>query len=258
MVLALYNNSISNVLNGFCPPSIKTFALILILTIYSGAGVAQQAGMPTISGINNVAFKQSKFDQNFAGNGFLIEHKQKIYAVTVKHVLLEAKTNKMKTVWLRDELKSWKIHPNNDETKFVQLGRLINSDRSEKIDIQTLQKDWLLFEVKDNQSDFVPLKIRTQPLAPKEQVTALGCSYANQLQCSQDSYIGYLKSYDRYNLRVHLQGIKSLNLAGLSGSPVVDKNMNLVGIVSNILPSSDGKDLDFAPARLDYLLSILP
>lgn len=258
MVLALNINSISKIPNRFCTSSAKAFTIILALTLYPSIGVAMQAGMPTISGINSVAFNQSEFDKNFAGNGFLIEHKQKIYAVTVKHVLLEAKTNKMKTVWLRDELKSWKIHPNNDKTKFVELGRLINSDRSEKIDIQILQKDWLLFEVKDNHSDFVPLKIRTQPLAPKEQVTALGCSYANKVQCSQDSYIGYLKSYDRYNLRVHLQGIKSLNLAGLSGSPVVDKNMNLVGIVSNILPSSDGKDLDFAPARLDYLLSILP
>lgn len=46
-------------------------------------------------------------------------------------------------------------------------------------------------------------------------------------------------------------------LTGLSGSPVVDKNRQLVGIVSNVMKSSSGDGFDFAPASTDYLIEVL-
>jgi S1-C subfamily serine protease len=232
--------------------------IIATFCMTSPLGFTQEVDAQRFSGVNDIEFNQSEYNNTFAGNGFLIEHNKVIYAVTVKHVLFEAKTPDMAHVWLKDTLKQWRIHPLKNSDDFVQLGKLINADESEEINAAILQKDWLLFEVEVNNSSFIPLSIRKTALRTGEKLRAIGCSYANKETCIQDSYTGYFKSYAEHNLRVELGDTPISQLRGLSGSPVLDEHDNLVGIVSNVLPAEGKAGLDFAPAKLDYLLSILP
>ena len=242
-----------NLLKLGCRPLVLTLFAITSLSTFASESTIQQ-----FSGVNNVTFNEEQYSNSFAGNGFLIEHEGKIYAATVKHVLFEAKTPNVTHVWLEDDLKQWQIHPLKDGGRSIQLGKLINSDKNEKIDGDILKKDWLLFEVEKNNSSLTPLKIRTSPLREGEKVMAIGCSYAKRETCTQDTYTGNFKSYAEHNLRIDLGDTPIEQLRGLSGSPVVDENNNLVGIVSNVLPAKGASGLDFAPAKLDYLLSILP
>lgn len=231
--------------------------LTLSLTISTQAFSKTAPQDNQYSGINQVSFHEKQYDKAFAGNGFLIQHNNKTYAVTVKHALFEAKTPDMDSVDIAPYVASWKIHPNHKPNQALVLGKLLNSSTDEKLDMQILQKDWLVFEVKENKSNLSVLTLREEPLEKGEVVVAYGCSYANAKTCKQDTYTGKFIKAEENNLRIALTDWEPAKLRGLSGSPVLDKNNKVVGIVSNVIPSESGEGFDFAPANLDYLRKVL-
>jgi len=109
---------------------------------------AANAKQQQLSGINQVSFNNAKYNNEFSGNAFLINFKDKLFAVTVKHALMVAKTPSLTSVYLQDELKEWRIHPNKNSNSYVILGNLLNADKTEMIDEKIMLKDWLVFEVK--------------------------------------------------------------------------------------------------------------
>jgi len=220
-----------------------------------GTSTASQATQ--YSGVNNVSFTQAQYNKAFAGNGFLIKYQNKVYGVTVKHALLEAKTPEMNHVQIKDHVTSWKIHPKQAPNKSITFGKLLNSAAEEKLDMAILQKDWLVFEIKENLSDLQVLTLRDTPLKEGETLTAYGCAYVNSETCQQDVYEGKYISMEPHNLRIAMSDWQPGQLRGLSGSPVLDSEQQLVGIVSNVLPAKSGKGFDFAPANLDYLREVL-
>ncbi|NMP33120.1 trypsin-like peptidase domain-containing protein [Thalassotalea sp. M1531] len=209
------------------------------------------------SGVNNISFHQTAYDKTFAGNGFLISVADKLYAVTVKHTLFEAKTPEMKHVAIEKHVKEWRIHPKQSPNEYIVLGRLLNADITEAIDMKILQKDWLVFEVIENHSPLTPLTLRESEVTKGETLTAYGCAYVNQQQCQQDTYQGQFIAYEPNNLRMKLDNLQMDKLRGLSGSPVLDTNNQVVGIVSNVLKSQTSEGFDFAPANLKYLSKVL-
>lgn len=228
----------------------------LICTLLASFSFSNWA-VEQISGINRLTFFNEANNKDFVGNGFLVRYQGKTYGVTVKHTLLEAKTNQMQTVDISNHIRQWQIHPNGKPEQAITLGKLINSDTTEAIDINILSKDWLIFEVNYNPSALKVLEIRRTPLQKDEPVTAYGCSYVNKTTCIQDAYPGLFIHYESNNLRVKMDTLELNKLRGLSGSPVLDKQGKLVGIVSNVLPALSGQGFDFAPASLDYLLQVL-
>jgi hypothetical protein len=236
---------------------VTKYILLSVLYIATLLNQGYAKAEQQFSGINQVTFKDAKNSKAFVGNGFLITYKNKLFAVTVKHALLEAKTPTLTSVYLRDEIKEWRIHPNNNIQEFIVLDRLLNANKNEAIDMKVLNKDWLVFEVKENKSNLVVLKLRESDFELGEVLTAYGCSYANKESCSQDEYQGTFISVEKNNLRIAMPELDLSKLRGLSGSPVLDKNNRLVGIVSNILKSNSGEGFDFAPASLHYLRSVL-
>lgn len=227
--------------------SIAVSALLL-----TGAANATQQ---QFSGINKVTFNDTQYNNPFAGNGFLINFKDKLFAVTVKHALMVAKTPSLTSVYLQDELKEWRIHPNKNSNSYVTLGKLLNADKTEPIDDKILFKDWLVFEVKENNSNLAILELRDTPLKVGELLTAYGCTYATQETCSQDKYQGKFIQAEFNNLRV--APFKDVEIAGLSGSPVLDEHNKVVGIVSTVRESISGDGFDHTPASLNYLREIL-
>lgn len=236
---------------------IRNLTVTVLLACVSNNALAESETQRQFSGINQVTFNNEEYNNPFAGNGFLISYQNKLFAVTVKHALLEAKTPTLTSVYLQDELKEWRIHPNKTADKYVRLGKLLNADKSEAIDMKILSKDWLLFEVKENHSELTVLNLRDKPLKVGEAVTAYGCSYANKLTCVQDTYNGNFLAKETNNLRISMPDLDLGKLRGLSGSPVLDEQNKVVGIVSNILKRESGEGFDFAPASLDYLRAIL-
>lgn len=226
-------------------------ALLLPTAVQADAGAIQ------FSGVNKVSFVQSEYDKAFAGNGFLLDYKGEVYAITVKHVLFEANTPEMKSVSIDGHVEKWQIHPNKEPERPVILGELLNASKDEMLDMAILQKDWLVFRVKENRSSLVPIKLRETPLTQGDVVTAYGCSYANTKTCEQDAYIGSFVAQESANMRVAMPGLQPETLRGLSGSPVLDENNQLVGIVSNVFRSLDNSGFDFAPANLNYLKQVL-
>jgi len=58
--------------------------------------------------INNVSYHDASFNNANASNGFLVKHKSNTYAITAKHVLMIAKSDKMTHVNFNGALKQWK------------------------------------------------------------------------------------------------------------------------------------------------------
>lgn len=236
----------------------RTLLVCLLALLPSLSFAAAETKLPPMSGVNDVKFKDSRFDNDFAGNAFLIEHEGRVLAVTVKHALLIAKTDSMKTVDLKDHLASWRVHPNGQADQYIELGPLLNADPAEVLDPSVIERDWLVFEVQANHSPLQPLKLRADPVAAGERLYAVGCSYAYRDDCTpQRVEPGTFIRYSGRNLLVDLDTFAADKLGGLSGSPVVDADQRLVGIVSNILPHPSGKGDVFAPASLDYLREVL-
>lgn len=235
-------------------------ALILKLAVLlpSLACAETEPRLPSLSGINDVKFHESRFDNDFAGNAFLIEHQGRVFAVTAKHVLLLARTDAMTSVDLEGHLASWRVHPNGVPEQYIELGPLLNADHTEVLDPGVIARDWLVFSVKVNHSSLTPLQLRDKPVQAGERLFAVGCSYAYRDDCApQRVEAGTFLRYTDGNLMVELDGFDLSKLGGLSGSPVIDAEQRLVGIVSNVLPHPDGKGDVFAPASLDYLREVL-
>ena len=178
---------------------VKSTLLSIAVSASLLTGTANATQQQQFSGINQVTFNDTQYNNAFAGNAFLISFKGKLFAVTVKHALMVAKTPSLTSVYLQDELKEWRIHPNKNSNSYVTLGKLLNADKTELIDEKILLKDWLVFEVKNNNSNLAILELRNTPLEPGELLTAYGCTYASQETCSQDEYQGnFIEAEESY------------------------------------------------------------
>ncbi len=233
---------------------VKSTLLSMAVSALLLTGTAN-ATQQQFSGINQVTFNNAEYNNAFAGNAFLISFKGKLFALTVKHALMVAKTPSLTSVYLQDELKEWRIHPNKNSNSYVTLGKLLNADKTELIDEKILLKDWLVFEVKDNNSNLAILELRDTPLEVGELLTAYGCTYENQETCSQDKYPGKFIKAEKHYLRVAPS--EDVSLPGLSGSPVLDEHNKLVGIFSTIRESKSVFGFDYTHASLNYLREIL-
>ncbi|WP_408046814.1 S1 family peptidase [Tenacibaculum crassostreae] len=196
-------------------------------------------------------FKNSKFDNAHAGSGFLLRYKSKIYAITAKHVLFFARTDRMKAISFGNELKAWTFYSKENESK-VTVGKLINENTNEAITMPP-KRDWLIFEV----NSIIPKNIavytlRDSPLKKGEHLYFLGCPYKKEKPISvEGTFVNYPK-----------EGSLSLNVpkgnyGGCSGGPVLDTHGKLVGIVSMGYFNQKEQKYVFEPASLSYFKNVI-
>ncbi|WP_298316666.1 trypsin-like peptidase domain-containing protein [uncultured Aquimarina sp.] len=217
---------------------LKIIIVIIFIAgaLFSCSSIKRLSNRP-IGLINNVSYKDSSFDNPNASNGFLVEYENRVYGVTAKHILIMAKTDKMKFVDFEGELKQWKMHPKNDSKNYVILDKLLSTNRKDSLTWSYLDtnwdafNDWLVFSVKENKTSHKPLKFRKKPLKKDENVYVIGWSYKDSIG-PQRLYTYKFNEIEGnyYNLK-QIEGPKSLG--GLSGSPVVDKNGRVVALVSS-------------------------
>lgn len=231
----------------------RTFFLIFftfsILDIFS-----QEAEFPGIALTNHVTFKDTSFNNPLAGCGFLVNYKNKTYAVTCKHALWVAKSDKMKGVHFENTLDEWRMQVKNDSLDFIITDKLLNEDRNELIGEQNVHSDYLVFSIKENNSSVKPLKIRDTEPEPGEKLYSIGWSFKDK---DGPQRIYEYKFHKKLNNKLLIESIGEHPGPGISGSAVVDKNGELVGIISDYSQDTNTEKWYLSPCSTDYLLNIL-
>lgn len=224
------------------------FALLVVFVLSLDKARAQSDSV----WVCDVKFKKAQFDNTHAGSGFLLEHDGEVYGITAKHVLFFAKTESMKTVSFGDELKSWTLRSANGSLKNIELGTLINEDKEEAIAMPP-KGDWLVFETKGVLPKTAKVhSMRETPLQVGEEVFFMGFPYNEEKAVKVKGRFTGFTADGNLSLDVP-QG----KYGGCSGGPVVDKNGDLVGIVSMGYFNKELNKQIFEPASLDYFKTVI-
>ncbi len=184
---------------------------------------------PELVMTNKVEFIDSTYTN--LGNAFLIEAGSDTFAVTCKHIFMLFREETNNSINLGNNFKQWQIYPKGKPQKAIRLGELVNENRNEETgEFNTLKsRDWIIFKT-NHKSDFTPLKIRTRPVSNGEIVYALGWAFK---QTSENPSLIKMQVFRNLGPYFYTTtSTKNVDPAGRSGSPVIDKNGYLVGLVS--------------------------
>jgi hypothetical protein len=187
---------------------------------------------PQVSMVNEVWYRNGERyvhpSFEYAATGFLIDTGTDTLAATVKHALWVAKTKSMKTVDLRD-LKRWVMHPKGNLKDSVVIDHLINTDTTEALSgpqSSITQRDWLVFTTGYRSPAIQPLRPRYTRVQVGERIYFTGCPYT-EANCP----IKEAQVIEVEGNRIILTMPDNLNLGGYSGSPLIDKDGYLIGIL---------------------------
>ena len=215
------------------------FLLILIFSCTSKPENSRESWIrdpvsdwPDFALTNEICFRDTTFS-NLA-NGFLVNTGANTIAVSCKHIfMLFEKYLDLNSIDLGEDFISWKMYPKNKTDETVGLKRLINTDPNEPIgQFNSLKvRDWIIMEINEKNPEIYPLKIRHTPIKKSEIIYSVGWGM-KQEDNSQPKIIKLqcIKSLHEYTFtKTITEGVLP---HGRSGSPVIDKNGYLVGIVS--------------------------
>ena len=194
------------------------FIIITILFVQSSFAQSTQ-NFPKTTLTNRVTFHDSKFNNPLAGCAFLVDVGFDTLAVTCKHALWVAKSDEMKGIHFEGTLKEWRMQRKDDTTKYLIVDRLINTNRDELIGEQNVEKDWLIFTIKENKSDVVPLRIFTGELHTGDTINHIGWSFKNKTGSQRVHTSIYHKSIPNHILANWISKPTDEHGGGLSGSP---------------------------------------
>lgn len=239
-----------------------TFYLLIIffVTLSSCSSVINLKTTP-IGLINNVKYKNDKFSNPTAGNGFLISHQKKNYIITAKHVLLIAKSDKMEFIDFSGELDNWTLHPKGNPSAYILTDQLLNPNQKDSLTWDYLNRNWetyddfLVFSIKENKSNHKPLKFKTADITPNESLFAVGWSYQDSMPSQQVYEFNYMKTEGQYHQLKQVGASK--NIGGLSGSPILDSKGAVVGLVSSGWVDEDTGDFILEATNTTNLLKFL-
>ena len=214
---------------------------------------------PQVAMINEVWYKNGEryIDPSFqyAGTAFLIDTGSDTLAATAKHILWVAKTKTMKSVDFQGDLQRWIMHPKTNLKDSVVIDQLVNRDTAEILngsESTILQRDWILFTTRYVSPNIQPLVPRYTKVHPGERIYYFGCPYALPECVRQESTVLEVEGN-----RIIFALRKETPLAGASGSPLVDENGFLIGILSGAtFARSTGGDALYATST-HYLRRVL-
>jgi hypothetical protein len=214
---------------------------------------------PQVAMINEVWYKNGEryVDPSFqyAATGFLVDTGTDTLAATAKHVLWVAKTKTMKSVDLQGHLQRWIMHPKTNFKDSVVIDQLINRDTAEILNgpgSTIIERDWILFTTRYVSPNIQPLIPRYTKVHPGERIYYFGCPYEEPECVREESTVLEVQGN-----RILFAFPKDAHLMGASGSPLVDENGFLIGILSGATFSrSTGGDALYATST-HYLRKVL-
>ncbi len=181
---------------------------------------------------NDIHFSDTVFSG--IGNAFLVDLGWDTVAVSVKHIFLFLQDQRgFETIDLGPDFVEWEMRSLKQPERVLGVGRPLNENPSEGIgDFNTLQvRDWLAFRLPAGGSGFYPLRVRPSYLKKGEAAFAVGRSQAERE--STHPRITPLRIYEALGPYYFVESMDpEADPVGTSGSPVIDKNGHLVGIVS--------------------------
>lgn len=187
---------------------------------------------PDFALTNKISFADTTFTD--IANSFLVDTGKDTVAVSCKHLFMVFENRiGIETIDLGDSFQYWNIYPKNNPEESISLKKLINTNANEIIgQFNTLKaRDWIIFEIDENNTSLYPLKIRYTPIKKHEVVYAVG--WGSEQKDNSIPAIRKLQCIDNLGDYYYVKTI-TLNVLpnGRSGSPIIDKNGYLVGIVS--------------------------
>ncbi|MEM6318153.1 MAG: serine protease [Bacteroidota bacterium] len=192
----------------------------------------------------------------YAGSGFLIDTKQGVLAATAKHVLLIANPNDMKGVSPNTHLERWVMRPKNNASDSVLIGQLLNQDTAEILafeDAAIQLRDWIVFTTQYHSPNIRTLSPRFTPLQVGEPIYFTGCPYKQDTCIIQSAKVLSVKG----NRIVFSQTDQTANIGGASGSPLIDANGQLVGVLSGTSVHPENGESALYGISTNYLEKIL-
>lgn len=186
---------------------------------------------PSTGLINHYEYFEGEHKFNQLGTAFLLKYKNDTFAITAKHILAVLKPDSIKNLTLDNFIKNWTMSPLDNQNEIVTIDKLLNDDKKENLNSKTVyEKDWLVFSIKKNNANVIPLEFRENPLIKGEKLYAIGWT-RHMTEGKQRVYeFEFFKTKGTHLLMKEL--IIPEQMGGLSGAPVVDKDGKLVGIIS--------------------------
>jgi len=187
---------------------------------------------PNFALTNEISFKDTTYKD--LANSFLINTGYDTLGISCKHLFMVFENQLgLKSIDLGGNFNYWKLYPKNNIENRVFVKRLINANSEEKIgQFNTLKvRDWILFEIDKDQLDLYPLKIRFTPVKTNEIVYAVG--WGMKQENKSTPALIKLQCFKNLGDYFYIQTLSTnIQPNGRSGSPVIDENGYLVGIVS--------------------------
>ena len=221
----------------------KNGTLILICIILIGCKNSPQmikedwiekpiSSWPDFALTNEISFTDTAYYD--IANSFLVNTGFDTIGVSCKHLFMVFENQLgLNSIDLGSSFKQWNMYPKNHKEKTVSVKRLINKNSNEQIgEFNTLKvRDWIIFELEGQNNQLYPLKIRYTPVKKNEIVFAVG--WGKMQEDNSKPALIQLQCFENLGDYFYIKPLKTdTHPAGRSGSPVIDKNGYLVGIVS--------------------------
>ncbi|MBT3244182.1 MAG: trypsin-like peptidase domain-containing protein [Bacteroidetes bacterium] len=215
------------------------FAVLLVMSackskkehIEDGAWMNQSSSeWPAVVMTNQIQFEDKTFT-DFA-NGFLLDTGTDTVAISCKHVFMAFASMGLVTVDFQGKLIEWKMNPKNAKGHEIKLGELINRDPGEMAALPNASNnsDWLAFHIESYDPGITPLKIGDASVRTGDIVYTVGWTTEDK---KGPPRLILSRVFRMVGFQIFLEPITKIdNPAGLSGSPVLNKDGHLVGISS--------------------------
>lgn len=201
---------------------------------------------PTIVLRNRIQLQDSTLN-DFA-NAFLIINGKDTLGITCKHVFLVLKKFGIDHIKMNPDIKNWELYSDKGSIRV----ELLPSNTNELIgDFNTLKsRDWIILLPLEPIKNVQPLNIRWKPIKKGESVYAISRHFGQKINSAPE--IRHFACYKNVGPYYYMHAVgEHPNPVGCSGSPVVDANGYLVGIISG----QEGQLTVIA--SLQYLKSLL-